>query len=199
MIRGIENFLVDTIEHPEWVKLLQKKFVDFFVEDFYRAMEETRGRIDVFLTMTDLGSQDRLLLSQQTREIFIYPVLRTLSTAVHREGVRMMFHTCGAIREVIPELIDCGVDILNPLQPGAKDMEPEGLKREFGHELVFHGAIDIQYLLPLESAENVRKETKQRIQMLGTSGGYILAPSHNLQEDIPLENITAMYDVTLRY
>lgn len=95
--------------------------------------------------------------------------------------------------------MECGVDILNPLQPRAMGMDPEELKKSFGHALVFHGAIDIQYLLPLESAETVRRETKHRIQTLGTSGGYILAPSHNLQEDIPFENIMAMYDLDLRY
>jgi uroporphyrinogen decarboxylase len=162
-------------------------------------MEETKGGLDAFLSMTDLGSQDRLLLSRRTRERFIYPMLRRLSEVVHGEGVRLMFHSCGAIREVMPELIDCGVDILNPLQPGAKGMEPKELKKEFGEALVFHGAIDIQYLLPLESAESVREETNRRIQLLGESGGYILAPSHNLQEDIPLENIKAMYEVNLRY
>lgn len=198
LVRGIEQFLVDTVEHPDWVEFLQSKFLEFFIEDFHRAMEATAGRIDAFLALTDLGSQERILLSPEARGRYIHPPLRALAEAVHREGVRLLFHSCGAVREVIPELIDCGVDILNPLQPAARGMEPEGLKRDFGGELTFHGGIDIQYLLPLEDPETVRKEVRRRAGILGEGGGYILAPSHNLQADIPVENIAAMYDPGLR-
>jgi uroporphyrinogen decarboxylase len=198
LVRGIERFLIDTLEHPDWVELLQAKLLGFFVADFHRAMEATAGKIDAFLAMTDLGSQERILLSPQARRRFVHPPLRALAKAVHREGVRLLFHSCGAVREVVPELIDCGVDILNPLQPAARGMEPEGLKQEFGNELAFHGGIDIQYLLPLEDPATVRKEVRRRAGILGEGGGYILAPSHNLQADIPVENIVAMYDVGLR-
>jgi uroporphyrinogen decarboxylase len=198
LVRGLERFLIDTIEHPEWVEFLQEKFVRFFVEDFHRAMEAARGKIDAFLALTDLGSQERILLSPDARALFVHPPLRVLAEAVHREGVRLLFHSCGAVREVVPELIECGVDILNPLQPAAKGMDPEGLKRDFGQELAFHGGIDIQYLLPLEEPEAVRREVQRRVGILGEGGGYILAPSHNLQADIPLENVLAMYEPALR-
>jgi uroporphyrinogen decarboxylase len=117
---------------------------------------------------------------------------------VHRHGVKFMFHSCGAVRELIPDLIELGVDILNPIQPAATGMAPEGLKRDFGQRLCFHGGIDVQFLLPLESAATVRAEVARRAQLLGQGGGYILAPSHNLQQDIPTENIVAMYDLALR-
>jgi len=198
LVRGIEQFLVDTVEHPDWVEYLQGKFLEFFVEDFHRAMEASRGRIDAFLALTDLGSQERILLGPEARRRFIHPALRILAEAVHREGVRLLFHSCGAVRELVPELIDCGVDILNPLQPAARGMDPEGLKREFGGRLSFHGGIDVQYLLPLEAPETVRGEVRRRVGILGAGGGYILAPSHNLQADIPVENIRAMYDTGLR-
>jgi len=198
LVRGLERFMIDTLDHPDWVEFLQSRFVEFFIEDFHRAMNATGGRIDAFLAMTDLGSQDRILFSPQTRSAFINPALKVIAETVHAEGVRLLFHSCGAIREIIPELIDCGVDILNPLQPGAKGMDPEGLKRDFGKDLVFHGGIDIQYLLPLESTAVVGTETRRRVEILGAEGGYILAPSHNLQEDIPVENIAAMYDVAHR-
>ena len=198
MVRGIEQCLIDTVEHPEWVEFLQTRFLEFFVEDFRRAMEASDGRIDAFLALTDLGSQERVLLSPEARRRFVQPPLRVLADTVHREGVRLLFHSCGAVREVVPELIDCGVDILNPLQPAAKGMEPEGLKREFGAALSFHGGIDIQYLLPMEGPETVRNEVRRRVGILGKGGGYILAPSHNLQADIPVRNILAMYDTWLR-
>ena len=109
-----------------------------------------------------------------------------------------MFHSCGAVRELIPDLIALGVDVLNPIQPAAAGMAPEGLKRDFGAKLSFHGGIDIQYLLPLESADAVRADVRRRVEVLGEGGGYVLAPSHNLQQDISTENILAMYDLDLR-
>lgn len=109
-----------------------------------------------------------------------------------------MFHTCGAVREAIPALIDIGVDILNPIQPAARGMEPEGLKADFGDRLAFHGGIDVQYMLPHASPAEVRAETRRRCEILGAGGGYILAPSHNLQPDIGLDNILAMYDLSCR-
>jgi uroporphyrinogen decarboxylase len=198
LVRGWENFLCDTSLNPDWVDFILKKFLDFFVEDFTRCLEAARGRIDVFWALTDLGTQTGLLQSRKTFQRFIAPPIRTLAEQAHRNGVKFMFHSCGAVRELIPDLIELGVDILNPIQPAAVGMEPEGLKRGFGGRLCFHGGIDIQYLLPLESAEAVRKEVRRRVKILGRDGGYILAPSHNLQQDISTENIVAMYDPALR-
>lgn len=199
LVRGIENMLCDTIQNPEWVEYLRKVFLDFFVEDFIHTMEATGGRIDIYRVMTDLGTQDGLLVSMEIFEKFIAPSLRTLIELAHREGVKFMFHTCGSVREAIPRLIEIGVDILNPIQPAASGMAPEGLKRDFGRDLCFHGGIDIQYMLPLESEENIRREVQRRTEILGAGGGYIIAPSHNLQLDTSTENILAMYDVSLRY
>jgi uroporphyrinogen decarboxylase len=121
-----------------------------------------------------------------------------MADVVHGEGVKMMFHSCGAVREVIPELISCGVDVLNPLQPAAKGMEPAGLKKDFGREIAFHGGIDIQYLLPQKSAEEVAAETERVSHILCEQGGYVLSPSHNIQLDTPTENIRAMYRAEAR-
>ena len=198
LVRGLENMLCDTALHPEWVEYLTKVFLDFFIEDFKRSMEATGGRIDIYYAMTDLGTQSGLLQSMDTFRRFIAPSIRTLADLVRSHGVKFMFHSCGAVRQAIPSLIELGVDILNPIQPAAEGMEPQGLKHDFGKELCFHGGIDIQYLLPLESADAVRQEVRRRVGILGDGGGYILAPSHNLQQDIPTENILAMYDLSLR-
>ncbi|MCK4244312.1 MAG: hypothetical protein KAX20_01660 [Candidatus Omnitrophica bacterium] len=98
------------------------------------------------------------------------------------------------IREFIPDFIEIGLDILNLIQTRAKGMAPEELKREFGKDICFHGSIDVQKTLPVGTAEEVKKEVKSRIETLGKDGGFILAPSHNLQPDIPTENIIAMYE-----
>jgi uroporphyrinogen decarboxylase len=94
--------------------------------------------------------------------------------------------------------MEAGVDILNPLQPAAKGMDPAGLKEDFGSRIAFHGGIDIQYLLPLEEPAAVKEEVGRRARILGKGGGYVLAPSHNLQNDIPTKNVVAMYDRRLR-
>jgi len=198
LVRGLENMLCDTALNPSWVEYLTKVFLDYFVEDFIRTMEATGGRIDIYYALTDLGTQSGLLQSLDTFWRFIAPPIRTLADLVHGHGVKFMFHSCGAVREAIPELIELGVDILNPIQPAAVGMEPEALKRDFGRELCFHGGIDVQYLLPLETPEAVRREVRRRTEILGAGGGYIIAPSHNLQQDIGTENILAMYDISLR-
>ena len=198
LVRGWENFLCDTSLNPDWVDFILKKFLDFFVEDFTRCLQATGGRINVFFALTDLGTQAGLLQSRKMFQRFIAPPIKILAEQAHRNGVKFMFHSCGSVRELIPDLIELGVDILNPIQPAAVGMEPEGLKRDFGSRLCFHGGIDIQYLLPLEPAEAVRKEVQRRVKILGRGGGYILAPSHNLQQDISTENIVAMYETALR-
>jgi len=112
--------------------------------------------------------------------------------------VTFMLHSCGAVRKLIPDFIALGVDVLDPIQVGAQGMEPAALKREFGHQLAFHGAIDVQSTLPFGTAEDVRREVADRVATLGAGGGYVLAPTHNIQPDTPLENVLAMYDVALR-
>jgi uroporphyrinogen decarboxylase len=193
LVRGLENMLVDVMINRDMVDFLQERFVSFFIEDFHRTMEAAGGRIDVFWALTDLGTQERLLMGREAMERCIFAPLRRFAEVVHREGVKLMFHSCGAVREVIPDLIACGVDILNPLQPAAKGMEPVGLKREFGRDIAFHGGIDIQYLLPQKTPEEVAAETCRVAAILGEQGGYVLSPSHNIQLDTPTKNILAMY------
>lgn len=198
LVRGLENILVDALINQELVDFLQERFVSFFIEDFYRTLEAAGRKIDVFWALTDLGTQERLLMGRETMERYIFAPLRRMAEVVHREGVKLMFHSCGAVRDVIPDLIACGVDILNPLQPAARGMEPEGLKQDFGSDVAFHGGIDIQYLLPQKSAAEVAAETLRVARVLGGDGGYILAPSHNFQLDTPTANILAVYRPELR-
>jgi uroporphyrinogen decarboxylase len=198
LVRGLENILVDCIADPDLVDALQERFVSFFIEDFYRTLEASGRRIDVFWALTDLGTQDRLIMGREMMQRWIFAPLRRMAGVVHAEGVKLMFHSCGAVREAIPDLIACGVDILNPLQPAARGMEPEGLKRDFGDRLAFHGGIDIQFLLPRGRPEEVASQTARVAGILGRGGGWILAPSHNIQPDVPTANILAMYRPGLR-
>jgi len=108
-----------------------------------------------------------------------------------------MLHSCGSIRRIIPDIIKIGVEILNPVQTNAEGMIPEELKLEFGRQLCFHGGVDIQHILPYGSADDVKKEVEKLIQTLGKDGGYILASTHNIQIDTPVENILTMYYTAL--
>ena len=198
LVRGLENILVDVMLNQDMVDFLQERFLSFFIEDFHRTLEAAGGKIDVFWALTDLGTQERLLMGRDVMQKYIFTPLEKMAEVVHREGVKLMFHSCGAVREVIPELIACGVDILNPLQPAAKGMEPAGLKRDFGKDIAFHGGIDIQYLLPQKTPGVVAAEAARVAHILCAQGGYILSPSHNIQLDTPTDNIRAMYRTETR-
>jgi uroporphyrinogen decarboxylase len=193
LVRGWEEFFLDMAERPDWVHFLCRKFTDFYLEDYTRAAEITRGRIDLYLLISDLGSQRGPLISLSMFHKFVGPYLKEMTDRIHHLGGRVLFHSCGAIRPFIPELIRLGVDVLDPIQPASPDLQPEGLKAGFGDRLSFHGGIDMQHLLPHGSPQEVAAEARRYCEVLGAGGGYILAPAHLFQPDVPPENILAMY------
>jgi uroporphyrinogen decarboxylase len=113
---------------------------------------------------------------------------------IHGLGAKALYHSCGCIRPLIPELIRTGVDVLDPIQPIRDDMAPERLKADFGDQLCFHGGIDMQHLLPHGTPEQIRTEVRRYCEVLGRDGGYILGPAHLFQPDVPPENILAVYE-----
>jgi uroporphyrinogen decarboxylase len=124
------------------------------------------------------------------------PVHADVIAAIKRRApnVKVMYHTCGAVRRFLPDLADIGVDILNPIQVAARGMLPAEIKAEFGDRLCFLGGVDSQHLLREGTPEQVRAEVRQRLRELGPGGGYVLAPSHNIGDDVPLENVLAFFD-----
>jgi len=193
-LRGVKQALIDLLRAPEFTHRLYEKITEFYFELNKRCFEEAGDLIDIFMMGEDLGTQGGLLVSPKTFREFIKPYLSRHIQLAKRYGVKVMLHSCGAIRELIPEFIDMRIDILNPIQIRAKGMNPAELKRRFGDKLSFHGAIDIQQTLPYGKPEDVRAEVRSRIKMLGRGGGYILCSTHNIQPDTPIENILAMYD-----
>jgi uroporphyrinogen decarboxylase len=124
----------------------------------------------------------------------IKPYHQELFRCIHqRSPARVFLHTCGSIYKLLPDLIDAGVDILNPVQVSAKNMDTSRLKSEFGDRLTFWGAIDTQQVLPMGSENDVEQEVHRRITDLALGGGYVLAPVHNIQADVPAENVVTMY------
>ncbi len=192
LVRGLENMFLDMCEQPDWVHFLCRKFTDFYREDYTRAAEKTGGRIDLFLLISDLGSQKGPLISKKMFHEFVAPYIREMCDLIHSFGAKVLYHSCGDIRFFIPDLIELGVDMLDPIQPiGA--MNPSELKAEYGDRLSFHGGIDIQRILPFGSPQEVRAEAKRYSDILGKNGGYVLCSAHLFQPDIPPENIFAMY------
>ncbi len=193
LVRGWEEFFLEMAERPEWVHFLCRKFTDFYLEDYTRAAELTQGRIDLYLLLSDLGSQRGPLISRRMFREFVAPYLKAMIDRIHSLGARVLYHSCGAIRTFIPDLIELGVDLLDPIQPTSPDMQPESLKPAFGDRLSFHGGIDMQNLLPQATPAQVEAEARRYCEVLGAGGGYILAPAHLFQPDVPPENILAMY------
>jgi len=119
--------------------------------------------------------------------------------AVKRFGKPVLYHSCGSVYALIPDLIDAGIDALNPIQVSAAHMDTARLKREYGRDLAFWGGIDNQRTLPFGTADDVRREVKRRVEDLADGGGYVLCAAHNLQQDVPPENVAAMYEAALEY
>jgi len=194
LVRGWEGMFLDMIERPDWVHFLCRKFTDFYLEEYTCAAETNHGRIDLFLLISDLGSQKGPLISPAMFREFVAPYLREMIERIHDLGAGVMFHSCGAIRPFIPDLIALGVDVLDPIQPTGEEMSPERLKADFGDQLCFHGGIDMQHLLPHGSPQQIKAEVRRYCETLGHNGGYILAPAHFFQPDVPPENILAVYE-----
>jgi uroporphyrinogen decarboxylase len=193
LVRGWEGMFLDMVERPEWVHFLCRTFTDFYLEDYTRAAEITVGRIDLYLVISDLGSQHGPLISRAMFRQFVAPYLKEMVDCIHSLGGRALYHTCGMVRPFIPDLIGLGVDVLDPIQPVGPEMQPEGLKRDFGDRLSFHGGIDMQDLLPHATPAQVAAEARRYCEVAGAGGGYILGPAHLFQPDVPPENVLAVY------
>ena len=160
---------------------------------FDRMFNAARGMVDILRIADDLGMQDRLLMSPAMFDRFIAPRLERIIRMAHGHGVKVMFHTCGAVVPLIDRLIDLGVDMLDPIQVRAKGMDPVEIKERFGSRIALHGAIDTQYLLPRGTPEEVAGEVRRMIATLGPEG-YVISPCHVLQTDVPTANVLAIYD-----
>jgi uroporphyrinogen decarboxylase len=196
-LRGTDQLLMDMAVNPEMAHWLIRQFTDFYLAYFDRMLTAARGRIDILRTADDLGTQRSLFFSPSMFRTFIKPRLKELVDMTHNYGVKFMFHSCGAILPLIEDLIEIGVDILDPLQAAAEGMDPQILKDRYGDRICLHGGICTQFLLPRATPEEVRLEVQRRMRILGRGGGYILAPCHVLQTDVPTENIIAMSEAGL--
>ena len=192
-LRGLDNLLMDFLIQPETAAFIMDRFTEFYLAYFDRLLSAAEGQITMLRIADDLGMQDRLLISPEIFREFFVPRLKQFTDMAHSHGVYVMNHSCGSIIPFISDLIEIGVDILDPIQVTAKGMDPIFLKDTFGDRICFHGGVDTQYLLPTGLPNDVRDQVRLLFNSLGTDGGYILSPSHILQTDVPIENIEALY------
>jgi len=198
-LRGDEQAFMDFFENPEMMQYILDKLMWFSYENTKRIIEQAPGNIHITYVAEDLGSQDDLLYSPDHIRQFLLPNMKKMMDLVHQNKGFVFTHTDGASRKIIPDLIKTGTDVLNPIQHNCKGMGIEGLKKDFGDKLIFHGAVDNQYCIPFGKVEEVKKEVRNNIDVLGKNGGYILAPCHNIQVVGPAENVVALYEAGLEY
>jgi len=193
-LRGEEQSFIDLIEHPDIVHYCLEQLYGYCYERSTRIYEAAQGRVNMTAVAEDMGAQDRLLYSRAHLETFFFPYMKRMIDLAHQAGAKVNTHSDGSIIEILPDLIEMGVDIINPIQWRCKGMERERLKREFGDQLIFEGGVDNQYTLPFGTEEEVREEVRENIRILGAGGGYIITPCHNIQVVGPAENVVAMFD-----
>lgn len=199
LVRRLDNLLCDMAAEPEMAHYIMDKYTDFYVGYFSRMLEACKGTIDILRVADDLGMQDRMLINENMFDEFIAPKLKRIVDMAHSYGTLVMFHSCGSIVGYIDKLIGIGVDILDPVQITAKDMDPKGLNQKFGDKICFHGAVDTQYVLPTGNERDIEENVRNVIEAFGRDGGFILAPSHSIQPDVPLVNIDSLHKAYLRY
>jgi len=189
-LRGMENFLVDMMIDKEFAGKLLDKTLEIQMQLYEVLLTNVGEYVQIVETADDYGTQNGPMMSPELFREMIKPRRKKLNDLIKRLApqAKIFHHTCGSVYQIINDLIETGVDILNPIQPLAKDMDSFRLKQEFGGMLCFHGGVDEQYAIPGSKVE-LEREIKTRLAAFAPGGGYIIAPTSNFQIDTPIENI----------
>jgi len=200
-LRGYEAFYIDLALNKPWVGTMLDKLVDYKIAFWQRALAEVGDLVDVVVEADDLAGQRNLLMSPATYREVIKPRHKRLFRAIKEmAAVKLFYHSCGAIRPLIPDLLDAGMDILNPVQISAEGMKLPELKKEFGADLVFWGGgVDTQGAFHSGTPDEVSADVKRNIEALAPGGGFIFAAVHDIQANIATENIMAMWQAWQTY
>jgi uroporphyrinogen decarboxylase len=193
-LRGFEDGYMDLAGDPDLAHRVMERVLEVKLAYWEQALPLVGDAADVLVEADDLGGQDRTLFSPRTYRELVKPLHRRLFDFLHaRTNAKVFFHTCGAVRELIPDLIEIGVDILNPVQVSAANMDTAALKRDFGRDIVFWGGgVDTQRVLGAGTPEDVRAEVLRRVDDLRGDGGFVFAAVHNIQPNVPAANVVAM-------
>ena len=190
---GMETALVRMVETPEMFQAVIDRITQFYLEANKLFYEACADRLHAVLIGNDFGSQTTLMLSPDLLRRFVFPGTRQLIGQAHAYDLKVIHHSCGAVRDVIPDLISLGADVIHPIQALAAGMEAEGLKRDFGDDVAFCGGVDAQELLVRGTPAQVRAKVEELRRVFPT--GLILSPSHEaILPDIPPANVQALFD-----
>jgi uroporphyrinogen decarboxylase len=198
-MRGMELSFMDLLAEPDIADAILGHLFDYHYRLNERLFELGKGQIDIMYIAEDLGAQSGLLMGLDQIERYILPNQKKMADLARSYGIHIFYHTDGSARDVIPRLLDVtGIEILNPIQWRCPGMEREGLVRDFGKRVIFHGAVDNQQTLPFGTADDVRAEVLDNIRIF-SGARWICAPCHNLQPVTPTANIVAMYETICEY
>ena len=191
---GLDKFLMGLYETPNLVCTIMDCYTQRFIHNFKALMEKAEDLVDMVYTYDDVAVQDGLMMSPDMWRKYILPFHQRLNKVIRQYDVKLMYHSCGAVKELIPAFIEeLDIDVLNPLQPRAKGMDMAYIKKTYGDRLCFHGGGDLQQTLPYGTVNDVEKEISYLCKTLGKGGGYICASAHYIQADVPVRNILALY------
>jgi len=199
-VRGMEDLFMDFAIRKEYAHHLIDTITEKALVFLDEMLENHADAIDIVYMADDYCSQLGPLFSPDMFREFVMPYLTAMVERVHAYDKAFLLHVCGAVRPLLPMIVEAGVDMLEPIQIRAEGMEPAGLKRDFGKDICFYGGVDLQRTLCKGTPEEVTSEVKRLIDILGKDGGYIIGPGHTyIQIDAPMENIMAMYDTADTY
>ena len=193
--------MIDLAQEPKLAHALAQKLADHYVANLPRYLDAVGQHIQIIQMGDDLGTQQGPQISPAMYRQFIQPYHRQVYGYVKAHSDLPIFlHTCGSIYRLLPDLIEAGVDILNPVQISAAEMDPRRLKREFGQDVTFWGGgADTQHVLPTATPEEVRRHVRELIEIFAPGGGYVFCQVHNIQANVPPENVVAMFDAALEF
>ena len=201
-IRGMENAMLDPLIYPDNSDLLVGKVADLKIEFWDMALDQIGDLADIVGEGDDYGTQQSQLISPEQFRQYYKPHFKRVLEFIKKKqpGIKIMFHSCGNVRPVIPDFVEMGIDILNPVHITSTGMEPVELKRDFGRDMVFWGGgIETQNTLPLGSPQEIKDGVKRNIEALAPGGGFVFSTVHNIQAEVPPENIEAMLEALQEY
>jgi uroporphyrinogen decarboxylase len=201
--RGYGEWLMDLHRHPDYVGRMADIMTDFWIRVAENALDIVGDDIDIVFFGDDMGTQQTTLFSPKIYRQLIKPRHKRMFDALNArkadQGFKVVLHSCGSVSSLFEDLIEMGIDAINPVQINAANMDPAEIKATYGERLAFWGAIDTQKVLPFGSQDEVRAEVRRIIDILGRDGGYVLNTVHNIQPDVPPENVVAMFEEARSY
>lgn len=191
---GMEQSMVLMYTEPEIIEAAVAQIERFLLDVIRKNLEQSAGKVDFYWLGDDFSTQRGMMISPDLWRKYLKPTYKKLFELIRSFDVGVWFHSCGSFKPVIGELVDIGMDVWETTQAHLEGNEPEELKRLYGNNLTFFGAINCQKTLPFGTEADVRREVRERIKILGKNGGYILGPDHSIQSNMPAENVFAMFD-----